>query len=126
MPLATPASILSSEDRRSWRAAGWSVTVAVPAPAVVVFMLQHCRRQVALSIRISPDSHPGLHPEGIRVNPRRGQGGRRRTRPMAAVRRLGATRLGSCCVLNARLSACAVSLSFMSELPAGDTHDVIA
>ena len=40
-------------------------------PAVVVFMNQHCGRRVLTSIRISPDSDPDLHPDGIRVSPRR-------------------------------------------------------
>src|SRR6516162_9453654 len=56
MPPATPPSILSSADRRSWRASGWSVTVADPASAVVAFMLQGCRRRWPPSIGISPGS----------------------------------------------------------------------
>src|SRR5690348_2565023 len=69
MPLATPASILSSADRRSWRAPGWSVTVADPASAVVVFMLQGCPPRKPPSIGIRPGSYPGVHPEGIGVIP---------------------------------------------------------
>src|SRR5690242_15891908 len=69
MPPATPASILSSADRRSWRAPGWSVTVADPASAVVVFMSQGCRRRKLSSIGISPGSYPGVPPEGIGVIP---------------------------------------------------------
>src|SRR5215471_6029775 len=62
MPPATPASILSSADRRSWRAWGWPVTVADPASAVVVFMFQGCRRRWPPSIRISPGFRPGVRP----------------------------------------------------------------
>src|SRR5262249_54684796 len=76
MPPATPPSILSSADRRSWRAPGWSVAVADPASAVVVFMLQDCRRRKPPSIGISPGSYPGVHPEGIGVIPDPGASGR--------------------------------------------------
>ncbi len=74
MPPATPASILSSPDRRSWPAPGWSVAVADRASAVIVFILQGCRRRRPPSIGIPPGSHPGGIPEGIRIIPDPGQG----------------------------------------------------
>lgn len=61
MPLATPVSC-RRQTGRSWRAAGRSVMAADPVPAAVVFMLQDCCGQIPSSIRISPDSHPGLYP----------------------------------------------------------------
>jgi hypothetical protein len=42
--------------------------VADRVPAVVVFMPQPCRRRSSPSIGITPDSHPGLSPERIRVS----------------------------------------------------------
>src|SRR6516165_12178201 len=69
MPPATPASILSSPDRRSGRAWGWPVAVANPASAVVVFMLQGCRRRGPPSIRISPGRTLVYLPEVIRIIP---------------------------------------------------------
>jgi len=43
--------------------------VADRVPAVVLVMPQHCRRPIPASIRISPDSHPGLHPGRHRGQP---------------------------------------------------------
>ena len=51
---ATPPSIRSSADRRSWWVSGWSVAVADRAPAVVVLMVQGCRRRWPPSIGITP------------------------------------------------------------------------
>src|SRR6201992_3299778 len=63
MPPATPASILSSPDRRSWPVSGWSVAVADRASSVVAFMLQGCRRRWPPSIGITPGPHPGVPPK---------------------------------------------------------------
>jgi hypothetical protein len=54
MPPATPASILSSADRRGWPVSGWSVVAADRASAVVVFILQGCLRRWPPSIGITP------------------------------------------------------------------------
>jgi hypothetical protein len=48
--------------------------VADPVPAAVVFMLKDCRRQIPSSIRISPDSHPGLYPGRHQGQPLPGSG----------------------------------------------------
>src|SRR5215468_9599132 len=69
MPPATPASILSSLDRRSWPAWGWPAAVADPASAVVAFMPPGCRRRRPPSIGISPVRTLEYIPEGIRIIP---------------------------------------------------------
>src|ERR1039457_1243131 len=85
MPPATPASILPSPDRRSWRASGWPVTAADPASAVVVFMLQGCRPAAACVDRDQPPARTLLGtPEGIRVIPDAVRGTRRTARAPTA------------------------------------------
>src|SRR5213078_3601466 len=69
IPPATPASILSSVERRSSRAAGWSVMVVDPVSVVAVFMVQGCRPRVPPSIGINPGRILISALEGIRVNP---------------------------------------------------------
>ena len=73
MPRATPASILSSPDRRSWPASGWLVKVADRASAVVVFMVQGCRRRWPPSIGIALVGTLVRTLDGIRIIPDRGQ-----------------------------------------------------